>query len=213
MSRPLDTPQSPTYVAHDFAALHTQRLLVRVMTSTDLDDIHSYMSNPEVCRYLLHEPRSRETVAEKIAEWSGMGRLAEAGDDLELAMELTTSGPGAGRVIGHTYFKLTNVDDLSGEIGWTLHPNFEGKGYATEAAEAMLAYAFTDLNLHRVVAELDPRNGKSVALSLRLGMRKEAHLREHMWLKNEWSDTGIYAILSREWYSRPNTPIEGSGPS
>jgi RimJ/RimL family protein N-acetyltransferase len=199
---PSEVPVPPTYVAHDFAAIQTERLFTRVMTPGDVDDVHSYLSDPEVCRYLLHEPRSRETVAERVAEWSKMGRLAEAGDDLQLALELITAGTEAVRVIGHVYFKLTGIDNMTAEIGWTLHPEFEGKGYATEAAESMLAYAFTELRLHRVIAELDPRNDASIALCLRLGMREEALFHEDLWLKGEWSDTGIYAILRAEWMSR-----------
>ena len=66
----------------------------------------------------------------------------------------------------------------------------------------MLDYAFGVLKLHRVRAELDPRNTGSVALCLRLGMREEAHFVEDMWFKGEWGDTGVYAILDREWAAR-----------
>jgi aminoglycoside 6'-N-acetyltransferase len=164
------------------------------------------MSDPEVCRYLLFEPRSRETVTEKLTQWSGMGRLAEVGDDLELALELL-DGPHRGRVIGHSYFKLTSIDDLSGEIGWSLHPDFERQGYASESARAMLAYAFGTLGLHRVTAELDPRNDASVALCKRLGMRHEATFVEHMWFKGEWGDTGVYAILASEFSVGAESPV------
>lgn len=189
---------APAYEPHEFEPIRTERLLMRVMTLDDVDDVHAYQSLPEVCRYLLYEPRSRERVEEKIREWLGMGRLAKVGDDLELALELL-DGPSKGRVIGHSYFKLTSTDDLSGEIGWSLHPDFEHQGYATEAARAMLAYAFTTLGLHRVTAELDPRNTASVALCKRLGMREEAYFREHMWFKGEWGDTGVYAVLASEF--------------
>lgn len=189
---------APVYVPHEFEPIRTERLLLRVMTMDDVDDVHAYQSLPEVCRYLLYEPRTRERVAEKIAEWTDMGRLAEVGDDLELALELL-DGPSKGRVIGHSYFKLTSTEDLSGEIGWSLHPDFEHQGYASEAARAMLGYAFTELGLHRVTAELDPRNSASVALCLRLGMREEALFREHLWFKGEWGDTGVYALLASEF--------------
>ncbi len=66
----------------------------------------------------------------------------------------------------------------------------------------MLTYAFTTLGLHRVTAELDPRNDDSVALCKRLGMREEAYFVEHMWFKGEWGDTGVYAILASEWAAR-----------
>lgn len=191
----------PAYVPHEYAPLRTERMLLRTMTAADVDDVHAYQSLPEVCRFMLYEPRTREVVAAKIAEWAGMGRLARAGDDLELALQLT-SGESAGRVIGHVYFKLVSTEDLTGEIGWALHPDFSGQGYATEAASAVLDYAFGELGLHRVVAELDPRNTASVALCLRLGMREEALFREHLWFKGEWGDTGVYAILAPEWAAR-----------
>lgn len=195
-------PEAPVFIARDFSPIRTERLLLRAMTLDDTDAVHSYMSDPEVCRYLLHEPRSRQIVAEKIAEWSMSTRLAEVGDYLQLALELHAAGTHTGRVIGHLYFTLKSIDDLAAEIGWTLHPDFEGSGYATEAAESMLAYAFGELGLHRVVAELDPRNAASIALCRRLGMREEALFRDEMWLKGEWSDTGVYAILHAEWSSR-----------
>lgn len=191
------TASAPGYVPHTFEPIRTERLLLRVMTMDDVDDVHAYQSLPEVCRFMLYEPRSRERVAEKVAEWSTMGRLAEVGDDLELAMEIET-----GRDIGHVYFKLTSIDDLSAEIGWGLHPDFQGKGYAFEAATALLRYGFDELGLHRIVAELDPRNDASVALCKRLGMREEALFREHMWFKGEWGDTGVYAILASEFAAR-----------
>jgi RimJ/RimL family protein N-acetyltransferase len=202
VTEPTGHPEAPHYVAHHFDGITTARLHLRVMTPDDVDDVHSYMSDPKVCRYLLFEPRSRGTVARKIAEWSTMGRLADVGDDLELALDLLPAQTEARRVIGHLYFKLKSVDDLAAEIGWTLHPDFEGQGFATEAAESMLAYAFTELGLHRVIAELDPRNETSIALCRRLGMREEALFRDDLWLKGEWSDTGIWAILEEEWMAR-----------
>lgn len=157
------------------------------------------MSDPETCRYLLFEPRTREEVAEKIEEWSkGGGRLAEKGDYIEYGIDADGLG-----VIGHIYFTIVSVDDECGEIGWTLHPKAQGKGYASEAATAMLDYAFGVLKLHRVKAELDPRNAASIALCKRLGMREEARFVEDMWLKGEWGDTGVYSILDREWATRP----------
>ena len=63
----------------------------------------------------------------------------------------------------------------------------------------MLGIAFDTMGLHRVIAELDPRNTPSVALCLRLGMRHEAHFVEEMMFKGQWADTGVYAILARQW--------------
>ncbi|HEY1529448.1 MAG TPA: GNAT family protein, partial [Galbitalea sp.] len=105
----------------------------------------------------------------------------------------------AARVIGDIYFTISNVENSKGEIGWTLHPDFQGRGYAAEAAGAVLELAFRRIRLHRVVAELDPRNDGSVGLCRRLGMREEALFVKDLWFKGEWADTGMYAILRDEW--------------
>lgn len=167
------------------------------MTLDDVDAVHAYQSDPEVCRFMLYEPRTRDEVERKIAEWLGQGRLEKDGDDLELAIDVDGAG-----VVGHVYFKLISVADLSGEIGWALHRDHQGRGYAAEAATAILDYAFGTLGLHRVRAELDARNGASAGLCERLGMRREALFVEDMWFKGDWSDSLIYAVLDREWAAR-----------
>lgn len=180
--------------------IRTERLTLRLMTAADVDDVHAYQSREDVCRYLLHRPRSREVLEPKIAEWGAADRMAEDGDYLQLAIELDQHPPH--RVIGHMYLNLASVENLGAEIGWTLHPDFFGQGYASEAATAMLDLAFHELGLHRVLAELDPRNDASIALCRRLGMREEAHFVKDLMFKGEWADTGVYAILDDEWAAR-----------
>jgi RimJ/RimL family protein N-acetyltransferase len=176
--------------------LRTTRLMLRTMTSADVDDVHSYQSREDVCRYLPFAPRSREEVAAKIAVYAAARTLDGDGDVWELAVERASD---AGRVIGDVYFTIDSVVNATGEIGWTVHPEFAGQGYMTEAASAVLEVAFGALALHRVYARLDPRNDASVALCKRLGMREEAHFLEDVWFKDSWGDTLLYAILDHEW--------------
>jgi RimJ/RimL family protein N-acetyltransferase len=184
--------------------IRTARLTLRLMTEADVDDMHAYQSREDVCRYLLFEPRTRDEVAAKVAEYSRANTLEKDGDFLQLALVLATDlGP---RVIGDSYFTIKRLDDLLGEIGWTMHPDFTGRGYAAEAANAVLDLAFGELGLHRMMAELDPRNDTSIALCKRLGMREEAFFVEDMRFKGGWADTGVYAILAREFTAR--TPVE-----
>jgi RimJ/RimL family protein N-acetyltransferase len=188
---------------YDFAApLRTERLLLRTMTEADVDDIHAYQSREDVARYLMYGPRSREEVAEKVARHSQSRVLRDDGDYWQLALERD------GRVIGDLYFTIASVANATGEIGWVLNPVHAGRGYMTEAATAVLQIAFNGLGLHRVKAELDPRNETSVALCKRLGMREEAYFVEDLWFKGAWGDTAIYAILAREWAA--NHPIRAS---
>ena len=175
--------------------LRTPRLVIRAMTPDDVDDLHVFQSDPEVCRYLPYEPRSREVVTEKVEKFSRALTLAGDGDFWQLAIE-RAEAPG---VIGDLYFA---VKGAGAEIGWTLHPGHHGRGYMTEAAGVLLDLAFGALERPRVAAQLDPRNTASAALCRRLGMRQEAHFVEDEWFKGEWGDTAVYAVLDREWAAR-----------
>ncbi|WP_341953348.1 GNAT family protein [Salinibacterium sp. TMP30] len=204
--------------------IHTERLVIRPITTSDndADDLHAQQSNAALTTYMLYEPRDRAMIVEKVAEWTASEKLGESGDYVQLAIELADAVPPVaehiGRLpvagaatestsaaerravmIGTLYFKIESAEDSNAEIGWALHPNFQGKGFAREATSALLDLAFDTLELHRVFANLDPRNDDSVRLCLALGMRHEAHHVEDMWFKGAWADTGIYAILDREW--------------
>lgn len=184
------------------APIRTDRLVLRLMTEADVDDVYSYQSREDVVRYLLFEARTRDEVAARVAEFSAATTLAVDGDYLQLALELPETDDSRARVIGDSYFKISSLENSRGEIGWSLHPDFAGKGYASEAARATLGIAFEAIGLHRVQAELDPRNDASVALCKRLGMREEAFFVKDLWFKGEWADTGMYAILRDEWLAR-----------
>ena len=181
--------------------IHTARLMLRPLRPGDLDDVHAYQSRADVCQYLMFEPRSRDEVLERLERYAVATGLAAEGDFLQLALVLDHGE--TSRVIGDSYFTVHSVANMTGEIGWTMNPAFGGRGYAFEAASAVLEkIAFGALGLHRVRADLDPRNEASVRLCKRLGMREEAHFVEDLWFKGEWADTGIYAILDHEWRAR-----------
>jgi RimJ/RimL family protein N-acetyltransferase len=169
------------------------------MTAADVDDVFAYQSREDVCRYLLFEPRTRDQVQARVEQFSAATTLAADGDFLQLALELPATAAAPARVIGDSYFTISSVENSKGEIGWTMHPDFMGLGYAFEAASAVLDLAFRELTLHRVIAELDPRNDASIALCKRLGMRAEALFVKDLLFKGNWADTGSYAILREEW--------------
>jgi RimJ/RimL family protein N-acetyltransferase len=177
--------------------LTTERLTLRIMTLDDAEAVHSYQSLDEVARYELYEPRDLATVTEKVAKWQHARSLENDGDYIQFAIVRRDSG----EMIGEIYFTIKSVANQNAEIGWTVSPRHQGQGFATEAARAALALAFGVMKLHRVSADLDPRNAASVALCTRLGMRLEAHFVEDLWFKGDWGDTSIYSILDREWAS------------
>jgi aminoglycoside 6'-N-acetyltransferase len=167
--------------------------VLRPLRPGDEQDLLSYRRRADVCRYIPSDPLTDLAAVDFITERMGLTQITKDGDRLILAIEL------AGQVIGDLLVRGGPTEDRQTEIGWVLNPDFQGHGYATEAARELISLSFTGLEMHRVWAQLDPRNTASAKLCERIGMLKEAHLRESTWFKGEWTDTAVYAILRSEW--------------
>jgi ribosomal-protein-alanine N-acetyltransferase len=85
------------------------------------------------------------------------------------------------------------------EVGWAVHPDEWGRGYATEAAWHVMDWGFRELNIHRIVAFCHASNTTSVRVMEKLGMHQDGVLRETRWLHGEWWDEYVYAVLEKEW--------------
>jgi RimJ/RimL family protein N-acetyltransferase len=176
--------------------IETERLLLRPLQAGDVDALHAYQSRADVCRYIPYEPRSREEIARRIADPDkNRSSIEEPGQVLSLAVLLR----GTGDLVGDVVLFWHSAEHRGGEIGYVLHPDRAGHGYATEAGRALLALAFDGLGLHRVVGRIDARNEPSAAVLRRLGMRQEAALIENEWFKGEWTTEIDFAVLEHEW--------------
>jgi RimJ/RimL family protein N-acetyltransferase len=176
--------------------IETERLLLRLAVPEDVDPLYEIRKRPDVSRYLYDEPLSREEtqakVDQRIAKYS---KLEQPGDALNLAVVRKDTGA----MIGDLSLNWQKGEHQQVEIGYTLHPDHHGNGFATEGARALLRIAFEDLKAHRVSGRLDARNTASARVLEKLGMRREAYLRENEWFKGEWSDEFVYAMLASEW--------------
>ena len=126
--------------------------------------------------------------------WAGAGWLAFA-----------VYHPGDGKVIGEVGVFVEKEPKSEGNVGWMLHPDYHGQGYATEAAQTLVGYAFRERHLHRLTSGCDTRNAASWRLMERLGMRREGHFRQSRWLHGEWQDEYLYALLRDEWLNSIKT--------
>ncbi|WGL53632.1 GNAT family N-acetyltransferase [Nocardioides sp. BP30] len=183
---------APTY------PIETERLLLRPLDPIgDVDAMHAYRSLPQVCLYVPFEPQTRDEIAERLADFERVRwAIDEPGQALDLAIVRKDTGDMIGDVL------LMWHDRTNAELGYVVHPDHQGRGYATEAGRAMLDLAFDPrhgLAVHRVTARIDQRNPASAAVLSRLGMRQEAVLVENEWFKGEWSTEVDFAILDREW--------------
>jgi RimJ/RimL family protein N-acetyltransferase len=183
------TPGAPDW------PLRTERLELRPYRESDLEVFHAMRSDPEVARYLYEDPHTLEQSREKLAARLGLRELAAENDWLPAAIVERTSDA----MVGDVGLNLRSIEHRTGEIGFILHPAHHGRGYATEAARALLDWGFREFGFHRIVGRTEARNLASARVLERLGMRLEAHLVENEWVKGEWQSELQYAILEREW--------------
>jgi RimJ/RimL family protein N-acetyltransferase len=183
----------------------TERLRLRPLTPEDVDAALTYRGRADVCRYLPFEPMTRAVLLSRLHSDMARVELTAEGQGLTLGVELCGGGGGepAGRLIGDVVLFFRSLEHAGGELGYVFHPDVAGHGYATEACSAMLALAFGQFGLHRVIARLDARNDASARLAARLGMRQEAHLVQNEMFKGEWSDELDFAMLAADWPTSP----------
>jgi aminoglycoside 6'-N-acetyltransferase len=110
-----------------------------------------------------------------------------------------------GRVIGDCGLHFVVDDPGQMEIGITLEagrPRVGPEaGLATEALRGVVGLAFGALGMRRVFARVDVENARAAALLVRVGFRREEHMRRAAWFKGAWCDEDVYGMVGEEWRS------------
>ena len=192
---------APTY------PIETERLRLRPFTRGDVESVFAYRRREDVARYLSDGPLSHETCTEVVQVRVGQTSLSSEGAKIFLALELKSDA----MVIGEVSLILRDETSRQGEIGYVLHPDYQGQGYATEAARMLLEMGFSGAGLHRIYARCAPANIASRRVMERLGMRQEAHFREHVFARGKWEEECYYALLAREWHAA-REPAQSASP-
>lgn len=187
LDRPLHTARLALRqaVAADATAMWAYRRLDRVNewltgTPSELDAFRTFCTEPaRLARTIVVELRREPRPVV-------VGELMLRREDAWAQLEVTAQGRGT-----------------QAELGWVLDPAHGGHGYATEAVDELLRYAFEDLALRRVVANAFLANDASVRLMERVGMRRELHaVRDSLHRSGRWLDSVAYALLDDEWRAR-----------
>ena len=192
----VDVSGSPPGSLRPAYPVRGERLLLRPLAIGDADTLLAYRSREDVCRYVPFEPMSRDDILERIAGRWARTELTDEGQSLTLGAQLA----GTGELAGDVMLFWHSREHAGGEVGYVFNPALGGRGYATEAAHAVLRLGFEGLGLHRIVARIDERNEPSAKLARRLGMRQEARLVHNEFFKGEWSTEVDFAMLAEEWY-------------
>ncbi|WP_433718768.1 GNAT family N-acetyltransferase [Actinoplanes sp. CA-051413] len=174
--------------------LTTERLVLRRFRPADAETLAAYRTDPEVARYQSwNSPYPVEKARYAIES------MAAADPDqpgwFQYAVELTAERAHIGDV-------AVNLHDnrMQAQLGYSLAPARQGRGYATEAVRAVLDHLFRVKGLHKVSAECDARNVASYRLLERTGFQREGLLRQHTWSKGEWTDDLRYGLLESDFF-------------
>jgi RimJ/RimL family protein N-acetyltransferase len=174
--------------------LETERLTLRPFVEADFPEFAAMQADPALARWLYDEARvgaeARAHFERKLA-----GRALEREDDW---MSCAVVERATGALVGDVSLHWVSREHRTGEIGFIFARGHHGKGYATEAAHALVHWAFT-ADFHRVIGRTEARNAASARVLEKLGMRREALFVENEWVKGEWQSELVYAILAREW--------------
>jgi RimJ/RimL family protein N-acetyltransferase len=182
----------------------TERLVLRRYRYDDIPDVLGFVSQPSVARVTSERIQATEEGVRKYIDLQNSYQPFEKDKVFELAIERREDG----KVIG--LLGLICREHRQGEIGWALGVEYRGRGYATEAARALMDYGFNALGLHRIHADTSNDNIASWRMMERLGMRREALLRGAVCEEGKWLDQYIYGMLADEWR---DTGGEGNGTS
>ncbi len=174
--------------------LHTARLLLRPFNESDADALFALHSNAHVLRFWDTPPWREQRAIQFIAACQ---QIAETGTGTRLAVDRGSDGA----FIGWCSLTRWNADYRSASMGYCYDDAAWGHGYATEAAGALLLWAFETLDLNRVQAETDTRNAASARVLEKLGFVREGTLREDCVVNGDVSDSWVYGLLRREWQS------------
>ncbi|WP_030804137.1 GNAT family N-acetyltransferase [Streptomyces sp. NRRL F-2799] len=173
--------------------LHTARLRLRPFTGADADVLFALHSSTFVMRYWDSPPWDERARAERFIHMCG--KMADEGTGVRVAVERACDGA----FVGWCGLSELNPDYRSASLGYILAEAMWGHGYATEAATALLRWAFDTLDLNRVQAETDTRNVASARVLEKIGFMREGTLREDCVVNGEVSDSWVFGLIRREW--------------
>ena len=176
--------------------ISTDRLILSPLSAADAPALFAYRSLPEVSRYQSWQPKSLDDAAGFIERFAST-EFDTPGTWFQFGIRQRESGELVGDLGVHFL-----EDGRQTEIGFTLAPASQGRGFGTEAVVGVLDLLFRQLGKHRVFASVDPRNQPSLRLLQRVGMRQEAHFRQSLLFKGEWCDDVVFAVLDSEWVER-----------
>ncbi len=179
-------------VFEKFPILKSERLLYRELHLKDASDLYFIESNDDVVKYMdKYKMESVEASKKYIESCNEYYKKREA-------IEWKIIDKNTNQYIGNIGFWKIIAEHCRGEIGYSLNPKYWGSGYMSESLKTIIRFGFSELNLHSVEANVNPKNANSIKLLEHVGFKKEGYFRENFLFKNKFIDTITYSLLERD---------------
>lgn len=169
-----------------------ERLAIREFASTDVDAVHAIIGDDTVTRWLSFDSRTREQ-AESMINGVLERAIVEARTEYYLAVTLLTTE----ELIGFVRLGFNGVE--AAKLGYAIHADHWGHGYAMEATRLTIRLGFQHLALHRISAAIGPDNMPSIGVVERLAFTLEGRIRHHVFTNGAWRDSLLYSMLVHEY--------------
>ena len=176
--------------------ISTRRLRLRWLTQGDVPALAAIFCDSEVCRFWSHAALTDAVAAQALYDHVVMSFAARSLFQWGIADRESDA------VVGTCTLAALSSAHRRAELGFALARAHWGRGYIAEALPALVSFAFKTLDLHRLEADVDPRNERSIRAIERLGFEREGHLRERYHVNGELQDAILYGLLRRDWVSR-----------
>jgi [ribosomal protein S5]-alanine N-acetyltransferase len=182
--------------------IHTERLVLREFEAADWEPVLEYQRDARYLRFYPWRERTPEDALEFVARFVGWQKERPR-HRLQLCVCLAETD----EVIGNVGLRKPDAGAATAELGFEMAPAHWGRGYATEAAGALLGFGFEEWRLHRVSAHCIAENAGSARVLEKVGMRAEGRLRESEYFKGRWWDVLLFGML-RSDFTRPEAETE-----
>ncbi|EWY39473.1 hypothetical protein N825_06250 [Skermanella stibiiresistens SB22] len=192
----------------DPSTLTTHRLILRALRVADADDLFPTFADRETMRF-FGDRHASVTVTRALFDHVITG--AEASSSLQWAIRTRLEGAERSRTIGG--ISLNAIVGGTARMGFILSKEHHGRGYATEAVGAAVAFGFNDVGLHRITLHIDPDNTASRRVAGKLGFSQEGRMRESFPIGNGFRDELVFGLLAREWNAAAPSLRRGGDPS
>lgn len=174
--------------------LESERIILKEMIEENWRGVHNYASQSIVCQYQPWGPNTEDESKCFVKQIIEDAKIVPRSRFVFAVFD-----KGNNEMIGAGEFNLRDASNKAGEIGYIIHPDYWGKGIATEVAQLLIELGFNEFNLHRIYATCDPRNSGSIKVLEKNRMTKEGRMREDLWVKDGWRDSFLYSVLEQEW--------------